>query len=287
MRGKSIKIFLMDAEPNGRWICELSNWTGKAYRIPRTHYKLCLNREELRTPSIYFLFGYDDETGEPVVYIGETEDALKRLGEHVQDSRKDYWHEAIVFFNKDDNLNKAHIKFLESKFYDMALDVKRYKVMNNQQPKRSMISEAEESDMEEFIDNCKIVLSALGHKAFDKLTPQKDQRGVNDQGEVEYLYIKNRNGVDAQGFMSSEGFVVCKGSTIRDGFSEKSIGSNIVKLRNLYESDGTIENRLFTKDILFTSPSAASDLILGNSTSGPLTWKNEKGIALKELMKTD
>ena len=25
--GKVIKLFLLDGTPNGRWICELSNWT--------------------------------------------------------------------------------------------------------------------------------------------------------------------------------------------------------------------------------------------------------------------
>ena len=29
--GKVIKLFLLDGTPNGRWICELSNWTGIAY----------------------------------------------------------------------------------------------------------------------------------------------------------------------------------------------------------------------------------------------------------------
>ncbi len=27
--GKTIKIFLIDGDPNGRMSCELSNWTGK------------------------------------------------------------------------------------------------------------------------------------------------------------------------------------------------------------------------------------------------------------------
>jgi hypothetical protein len=33
--GKTIKIFLIDGDPNGRMSCELSNWSGKAYKIPR------------------------------------------------------------------------------------------------------------------------------------------------------------------------------------------------------------------------------------------------------------
>ena len=74
-KGKSLKIFLMDGVASGRWICELSNWNGKAYKIPRTEYSKCLTREVLRKPSIYFLFGYS-ENDKPRIYIGETEDAI-------------------------------------------------------------------------------------------------------------------------------------------------------------------------------------------------------------------
>jgi hypothetical protein len=35
-RGKSINLFLMDGTPNGRIKCTLANWTGVAYKIPRT-----------------------------------------------------------------------------------------------------------------------------------------------------------------------------------------------------------------------------------------------------------
>ena len=32
-RGRKITVFLIDGDPNGRIMCELSNWSGKAYRI--------------------------------------------------------------------------------------------------------------------------------------------------------------------------------------------------------------------------------------------------------------
>lgn len=52
--GKVIKLFLMDGTPNGRWMCELSNWTGIAYKIPRNMVKESENREELSAPGVYF-----------------------------------------------------------------------------------------------------------------------------------------------------------------------------------------------------------------------------------------
>jgi hypothetical protein len=45
----------MDADPDGRMICELSNWTGKAYRIPRGKVKNCADRQELKSTAVYFV----------------------------------------------------------------------------------------------------------------------------------------------------------------------------------------------------------------------------------------
>jgi len=282
--GKSLKIFLMDGAPNGRWMCELSNWTGKAYKIPRTSYKKILDRDELRNPSVYFLFGYDDSNGRPLIYIGETEDAIKRLGEHIKDENKDYWVEAIVFVSKDDHLNKAHIKYLESRFYEISKEIDRYQVMNAIQPKKSTVSEAEQSEMEEFIDNARLVVGALGHKVFEPLMPIAEVvQVVDDEVISDYLYLKTNRGLSATGLVAPDGFIVLKDSTINSSFSEKALSENIIKLRNQYLTDGTVVDNIFLKDVLFSSPSAAADFIYGYSASGPRSWKNSKGKSLKEI----
>ncbi len=55
--GKTIKLFLIDGEPNGRLSCELSNWTGKAFKIPRKQIKISSDREELSGTGVYILLG--------------------------------------------------------------------------------------------------------------------------------------------------------------------------------------------------------------------------------------
>ena len=76
--GKTIKLFLIDGEPNGRMTCELSNWTGKAYKIPRIQIKESYARKDLTSPGVYLLFGKNEE-GKNVVYIGEAETIIDRL----------------------------------------------------------------------------------------------------------------------------------------------------------------------------------------------------------------
>lgn len=276
----------MDGSASGRWMCELSNWTGKAYKIPRTSYKKSINRDELRNPSVYFLFGYDDDNGKPLVYIGETEDAIQRLGEHIKNEKMDYWIEAIVFISKDDHLNKAHIKYLESRFYEIAKSNDRYEVMNSTVPKKSSVSEAEESEMEEFIDNAKLMVSALGHKVFEPLIPVTEATNVIDtDNSSELLYIKNNKGLLATGLVSPDGFIVLKDSMINESISEKSLPESIIKLRKQYLSDGTAVNNVLTKNTLFSSPSAAANFVYGYSVSGPNSWKNSNGKTLKEINK--
>lgn len=96
-RGKSINLYLMDGSADGRIKCTLANWTGIAYRIPRTDIELCKDRDHLKQSGVYFLFGVSDETGEPVVYIGQAgerkngEGILYRLQEHKKNPDKDYW----------------------------------------------------------------------------------------------------------------------------------------------------------------------------------------------------
>lgn len=87
-RGKSINMYLMDGDVNGRIKCTLANWTGLAFKIPRTSLDLCKDRDELKQTGVYFLFGKDDQTDKGVVYIGQAgirkngEGILNRLQEH-------------------------------------------------------------------------------------------------------------------------------------------------------------------------------------------------------------
>lgn len=61
MGGKNINMFLMDGTPIGRIKCTIANWTGVAYKIPRTELERCKNRDDLKQSGVYFLFGSSDD----------------------------------------------------------------------------------------------------------------------------------------------------------------------------------------------------------------------------------
>jgi len=274
--GKTIKIFLIDGDPNGRMSCELSNWSGKAYKIPRIKIKDCTDREDLNSTGVYLLFG-KDEDGNDKVYIGEGETILKRLNQQL--TQKEFWNEAITFISKDENLNKAHIKYLENRLHKIAEATNRYKIANTIVPTQSSISESDRAEMEEFIENIKMLVNTLGHKVFEQKREHKPQT------KQETFFIKSVRGADGQGGPSSDGFVVFKGSKAAGSIVD-SMTSNFVTLRVKLIEQGVLiekgEYLEFADDYIFSSPSTAAVMVMGRNANGLTEWKTEKGITLKE-----
>ncbi len=274
--GKTIKIFLIDGEPNGRMSCELSNWSGKAYKIPRIKVKECSDRDDLTSTGVYLLFGKDD-LGKDQVYIGEAESILKRLNQQL--SQKDFWNEAIVFISKDENLNKAHIKYLENRMHDIAKSAGRYTVDNSIIPTQSSISESDRAEMEEFIDYIKLLVNTLGHKVFD------EKREFRPKQKQESFFIKAARGAEGQGELTSDGFVVFKSSKAAATFVN-SITPNFVALRQKLIDEGVLVDRgehfEFSDDYIFSSPSTAAAIVMGRNANGLTEWKTKNGKTLKE-----
>ena len=148
--GKTISLFLIEGNPNKRWVCELSNWNGKAYKIPRIDVKHCDDRMDLSACGVYFLFGKSDSDDKGIVFIGEAENVYERLKQHDAPNGKDFWNECIVFISKDNRLNKAHIKYLEHRCYLLAKEADRYYIENSTIPADASLTEAEQAEMEEF-----------------------------------------------------------------------------------------------------------------------------------------
>ena len=277
--GKTIKIFLIDGDPNGRMTCELSNWTGKAYKIPRIKVKDCTDRDDLKNTGVYLLLGKDEE-GVDQVYIGEAETILTRISQHL--NQKDFWNETIVFVSKDDNLNKAHIKYLENRLHEIAKNVKRYKIENSIIPTQSSISESDKAEMEEYLENIKILVNALGHKLFEG---KRENQSKTTKATEEFILTNPRDNANATGLPTSEGFVVFKGSILSKTTTPK-IPNGLQKVRDeLVRSGKAVLNGLnyvLTEDVVFNSPSQAAGVVLGKSSNGLTEWRINSGLNLKD-----
>jgi len=275
---KTITIYLAEGEPDGVKTAELSNWIGKTIVIPRSKLKDVKNRDECNQPSIYFLIGKNEENDmSPLVYIGEAEILWSRLANH--ESNKDFWQIAIGFVGKDNNLTKAHIKFLESRCIEIAQDNSRCILQNSTNSSKPNLPEHAEAEMEEFLENLVILLSSLGYSFLLEPLPKKEKS--------EEIFYYSAKGAKAVGTLISEGFIVFKNSTISGKMSNAVKERNNRIITSLIKSGHitkTSENLYkFEKNYVFNSPSAASDIVSGNSTSGWVKWKNKDNKTLREI----
>jgi hypothetical protein len=143
------------------------------------------------------------------------------------------------------------------------------------------LSEADMSEMEEFLENLKLLLSALGYPILQEVIA-KEQKNTSDP-----IFICKGKDALATGRMTNDGFVVYQNSTATASISNAVVDRNqkIIEklLLNKYLEKRGENFYVFIKDYVFNSPSAASDIVLGNSTSGWKKWKTEKGETLEEI----
>lgn len=188
-----------------------------------------------------------------------------------------FWTECIVFISKDNNLNKAHIKYLENHLYILAKESKRYEIVNSNVPTEASISEMDRAEMDEFIDNMRLILGVLGHKILEPSIKRK-----SDEKEILYI-LQDRSGIKASGKPISEGFAVLKGSKVANNVAT-SLSKSVINKRQLLFDKGIVDkNFTFTQDWAFTSPSLAAAIVVGYSINGRNAWKNKKGVSLKEI----
>lgn len=277
--GKSIELFLVNGTADSLIIAELSNWNGKAIKIPRIEVSSC-NREDITQAGVYFLFCKEDD-GSDSVYIGEAENVKERLVQHLRDYQSEketyYWSSAVVFIGRD--LNKALIRYLENRFVEIARASKRYLVLTKNTYRNTVMKESQVAIIEEFVDNVKILINALGYKVLEPFA-QMDSSTTSVDDEL--LYITSGS-VNATGKVTAEGFVVFAGAAVNEKMSLKSLSPGMLKQRQKLFDSSKVENLITTEDILFSSSSAAADFILGYSVSGPRTWKTKDGKSLKEI----
>lgn len=276
--GRAIELFLANGTADSLITAELSNWNGKAVKIPRIEVADC-KRDDIKGPGVYFLFCKEEDDTDSV-YIGESETVQERLVQHIRDysseKEKYYWTTAVIFLGRD--LNKALIRYLEDRLVQIARESKRYKVLTKNTYSKTVINEAQTAAMEEFIDNVKVIINALGYKVLEATAHNSSTSGQDD----EKLFLSMGN-AKAEGIVTTEGFVLLSGAIVNEKTSEKSLSKGAVNLRKKHFEAGKVKELKTTEDILFSSSSAAADFVLGYSVSGPRTWKNKTGKSLREL----
>lgn len=246
---------------------------------PRPRFTSVKDRKEFTRAGVYVLIGPSDSSDRPLVYVGEGDPVRTRLEDHH--SRKDFWTVAYFFTSKDSNLNKAHIEYLEHRLIVLAKDAKRCQLDNGNQPTSPSLSEAEQSDVESFLDEMLLCFPVLGVTIFERPETAPSKRIQ--------LFLKSRGAV-AEGYESEDGFVVKSGATVVATVAPYA-PAFVVTLRDDLLKSGVLVRRNdeyldLIQNYEFLSPSGAAAFLIGSSINGRDAWKTQNGETLKHLQET-
>lgn len=162
----TIRIFLPDGDPEGIRIISRMNWTGTGVVFPREKWHDVKKRSELQKAGIYILVGYQENDSDlQRIYIGQADGISNRIDDHIKS--KDFWDWAICLVSESNNLNRAHVTWLEFKLITRAKGIGRCILDNNAVPQEPSLSEAEKADTQEFLDEILQILPLVGLRVFE------------------------------------------------------------------------------------------------------------------------
>lgn len=273
----SIRIFLADGTPDGIRLVGKSNWTGKAIVAGRAQLAAALGRDEMSQLGVYVLVG-SGESGLSRIYIGEADVLKHRLRQHQR--QKDFWTKFVAFTSTDENLNKAHVRYLESKLVALAKEANQWEIDNSTDPTEPSLSEADRADAEWFLREMLVIYPILGVDAFESAADE------TSDSEARESFLLRQSGAEGKGRETKDGFVVLSGSRARAS-ETNSIHNYLRELRSqllgksVLVSDG--DYLRFTQDFRFASPSTAAGVLVGSAANGRLAWKTASGKTLKQI----
>ncbi len=248
-------------------------------------------RPEASQTGVYILSGLapNSPTYREIVHIGQSVNVLARLKGHLKNENKlAFWEKTAIIISKDINLTRTHILYLESRLIELAFKTGRAVVNNDSQPVLPDLPEGERADMDFFLDEVLRLLPVVGFHFAQPLPiptvqiepsipvqlPKSSPVVLTPKPPV---FTFAGEGIIAQAVEKDGSFVVLKGSHARSEVGE--LGKRNAKLRDQLRTDGTLVdhktggNWLFSKDVPFSTTSAAASVVAGNNVHGEISWK--------------
>lgn len=269
-----ITTILLDDNPKGLRLIEIANWAGKAFVVPRSKLKELRSREDAKQPGLYILLGEGEERAS--AYIGQSENVVERLLSHDSVRKDDEWNTAIVFVGQ---LDSTFIKYLESISLELAKKADRFDIFNSASPRENTLSEAQKIVASEYFERVKLIAGLQGYSLFEV---------VSEAVVGSDTYYLKSDGADARAQLLEDGSLnVLTGSLARVRETESFAGWSR-SARQKFIEDGTFEDAgndvsyRFTKDTVFSSPSAAAATVTGRPINGWDAWKDKKGKTLSQ-----
>ena len=263
--GKTIITYLVNNSGSGIKLLSILYRPIKCLYVPRARFGEAKSREELKCPSLYFLFYENKEA-----YIGQTTNFLQREYER---SKNKPWNELLIFSSSPPvELDLGYLEYIAIK---EAKEANTFNLeQNKQQPKEKNYPEWHKAPLSEFFRDVKLLTSFLGYELFDILNPKKEN----------IFYCNNNRGTNAKGAYYDKGFTVFEESKIR----KKQTPSCKIDRSAYLVKGGYVEHESYfelTKNIRFNNPSISASFCLGTQVNGWKAWKNKNSKTLDEMVR--
>lgn len=304
-------VFYPDGYPDGVVSITDATGSGKAVVFPRQScLDVCRNpdyKDIFERPYIYVLWRPGTGNQKPMAYVGESPTASNRITRHYHDKNKAFWTRAVVYADKNGNMSTSHIEGMLLQCAEDAkvcnLDNEKKRRNFNQGDADAAVTQIHLSGLTRFFlplagcDFFRLRDSAvMERKPQVKIQTQKPASVVAVLERPELKLTVPRKGISAYGRETDEGFLVYKGSQAAKKESSVLQKYNSLKRfipmrqelrkdKTLVDDKGNSEVFLFSRDYLFTSPSAAAVVIMGANANGRTAWKDatNKKRTLKDL----
>jgi hypothetical protein len=287
-RGRTLKLYLVDGSSSGVITAELGISSVRAVVASRTALPDLLRRKEAMQTGIYLLVGPDPDLPErQLAYVGEGDQVRARLAAHDADEAKDFFTRVVLIVSKDENLTKAHGRYLESRVIALIREAGRATLVNGTEPSFKGLPEPEIADMERVLDEIEVLLPVLGfdvlRSAGKETTAAKSDREDHSESAPSAklhndVFTFTESGTSARAREVNDEFVVLEGSLARIN-ETPSCSVSIHRRREQLIADGRLvptENGFyrFTADTAFDSPSGAGVAVYGGHVNGKLYWRH-------------
>ncbi|PKQ10843.1 MAG: DUF4357 domain-containing protein [Alphaproteobacteria bacterium HGW-Alphaproteobacteria-1] len=292
LKPRSINIFLLDGDPNGIRVAQISMSTIQAIAFRRNQLRRVREAfPEIERPGVYLLIGSDEnEPDRLIAYIGESEGIGSRLYTHnSNDAGRDpkaYWTDTVVLISKDENLTKSHARYVEACLIRAVGGNPRWHVPNSKRPSEDAgkLPLPDRAAMEEFVDQTKTLVGALGWDLFREMrgrAAEPLEQLTTTADDPSPVFFFRGEGFSAEMMISQSGdFVVKAGSKAR-ARTTPTIPKGTLALRETLLKSGVLRadasTLVFASDYKFTSASAAAATVIGASANGRILWKLADG----------
>jgi hypothetical protein len=279
MRSRSIKIYLLNGDPEGIRSAQIVQSTTLAVAFRKLQLSEVKNKfDELSKAGVYLLLGYD-EASFPIAYVGQSEGLAERLRFHSNKEDKNFWTDTIILSSIDENLTVSHARYVEARLIADAQKNVRWNLVNNQRgSEEGKLPLPERDSMEQFIEDSKTLVGALGCDLFKTIAPDKNESSGG--GASIHFFYKGQD-FDAQLRISpSQELILQKDSKLKLN-TAISVPEGVVALRTkLLDKAVLLKNKdylILTSDYVFKSVSAAASMVSGSSVNGRTAWKTLDG----------